>query len=92
MSAVLRGRQEIPDKFTPSFIADNLDEDDPNYEAQKAEAWEVNYDMTYRACTKQSSEAHVSPSMWSVQRQACTSYNCSIFACEATWSRCTCSW
>ncbi|KAK9863620.1 hypothetical protein WJX84_004264 [Apatococcus fuscideae] len=40
MSAVLRGRQEIPDKFTPSFIADNLDEDDPNYEAQKAEAWE----------------------------------------------------
>ena len=41
MAEVLRGRQEIPDKFTPSFIQDKLDEDDPDYEAKKAELWEV---------------------------------------------------
>ena len=41
MAEVLRGRQEIPDKFTPSFIQDKLDEDDPEYEAKKAEIWEV---------------------------------------------------
>ena len=41
MAAVLRGRQEIPDKFTPSFIQDKLDEADPDYAAKKAELWEV---------------------------------------------------
>ncbi len=41
MSDVLRGRQEIPDKFTPSFIQERLDEDDDEYEAKKAEMWEV---------------------------------------------------
>ncbi|KAK9838396.1 hypothetical protein WJX84_000356, partial [Apatococcus fuscideae] len=40
MAEVLRGKQEIPDVFTPSFIQDKLDEDDPEYEAKRAELWE----------------------------------------------------